>query len=92
MHQYFYNTFVFCDTDQIVGYDRFIVCDRPVGIGNIANLTALIGCNVPVYIVGEFEDYTGGAAKEARRKILADGGICTADSMSLIKKLLPLEQ
>ena len=78
--------------EMVKAADAVVVTAMPVGIGNIANLTALIGCNVPVYIVGEFEDYTGGAAKEARRKILADGGICTADSMSLIKKLLPLEQ
>ena len=78
--------------EMVKAADAVVVTAMPVGIGNIANLSALLGCGVPVYIVGEFDDYTGGDAKEARRKILSEGGICTADSMALIKKLLPLEQ
>ncbi len=78
--------------EMVKAADAVVVTAMPVGIGNIANLTALLGCGVLVYIVGEFDDYTGGAAKDARRKILSEGGICTADSMALIKKLLPLEQ
>ena len=64
----------------------------PVGHGNLSNLTALAGCKVPVYVLGEFSDYTGGLAKEARRQILDEGGICTADVMSLMKKLMPYER
>ena len=72
--------------------DAVVVTAMPVGHGNLSNLTALAGCKVPVYVVGEFADYTGGLAKEARQKILDEGGICTADVMSLMKKLMPYER
>lgn len=72
--------------------DAVVVTAMPVGHGNLSNLTALAGCKVPVYVVGEFSDYTGGLAKEARQKILDEGGICTADVMSLMKKLMPYER
>ena len=72
--------------------DAVVVTAMPVGHGNLSNLTALAGCKVPVYVLGEFADYTGGLAKEARRKILDEGGICTADVMSLMKKLMPYER
>ena len=72
--------------------DAVVVTAMPVGHGNLSNLTALAGCKVPVYVLGEFADYTGGRAKEARRKILDEGGICTADVMSLMKKLMPYER
>jgi len=78
--------------EMVQASDAVVVTAMPVGFGNLSNLTALVGCGVPVYIVGEFDDYTGGAAKEARKQILAEGGVCTADSMSLLKKLLPLER
>ena len=72
--------------------DAVVVTAMPVGHGNLSNLTALAGCKVPVYVLGEFADYTGGLAKEARQKILDEGGICTADVMSLMKKLMPYER
>ena len=72
--------------------DAVVVTAMPVGHGNLSNLTALAGCKVPVYVLGEFADYTGGRAKEARQKILDEGGICTADVMSLMKKLMPYER
>ena len=72
--------------------DAVVVTAMPVGHGNLSNLTALAGCKVPVYVLGEFSDYTGGLAKEARQKILDEGGICTADVMSLMKKLMPYER
>ena len=72
--------------------DAVVVTAMPVGHGNLSNLTALAGCKVPVYVLGEFADYTGGLAKEARRQILDEGGICTADVMSLMKKLMPYER
>ena len=72
--------------------DAVVVTAMPVGHGNLSNLTALAGCKVPVYVVGEFADYTGGLAKEARQKILDEGSICTADVMSLMKKLMPYER
>ena len=72
--------------------DAVVVTAMPVGHGNLSNLTALAGCKVPVYVLGEFADYTGGRAKEARRQILDEGGICTADVMSLMKKLMPYER
>lgn len=72
--------------------DAVVVTAMPVGHGNLSNLTALAGCKVPVYFLGEFADYTGGLAKEARQKILDEGGICTADVMSLMKKLMPYER
>ena len=72
--------------------DAVVVTAMPVGHGNLSNLIALAGCKVPVYVVGEFADYTGGLAKEARQKILDEGGICTADVMSLMKKLMPYER
>ncbi|HJJ41095.1 MAG TPA: ABC transporter ATP-binding protein [Methanocorpusculum sp.] len=72
--------------------DAVVVTAMPVGHGNLSNLTALAGCKVPIYVLGEFADYTGGLAKEARQKILDEGGICTADVMSLMKKLMPYER
>ena len=72
--------------------DAVVVTAMPVGHGNLSNLTALAGCKVPVYVLGEFADYTGGRAKEARRKILDEGGVCTPDIMSLMKKLMPYER
>lgn len=72
--------------------DAVVVTAMPVGHGNLSNLTALAGCKVPVYVLGEFSDYTGGLAKEARQKILDEGGVCTADVMSLMKKLMPYER
>ena len=78
--------------EMVAKADAVVVTAMPVGHGNLSNLTALAGCSVPVYVVGEFEDYTGGLAKEARRRILDEGGICTADTMSLMKKLLPFER
>ena len=72
--------------------DAVVVTAMPVGHGNLSNLTALAGCKVPVYVLGEFADYTGGLAKEARRKILDEGGVCTPDIMSLMKKLMPYER
>ena len=72
--------------------DAVVVTAMPVGHGNLSNLTALAGCKVPIYVLGEFSDYTGGLAKEARQKILDEGGICTADVMSLMKKLMPYER
>ena len=72
--------------------DAVVVTAMPVGHGNLSNLTALAGCKVPVYVLGEFSDYTGGLAKEARQKILDEGGICTADVMSLMKNLMPYER
>ena len=72
--------------------DAVVVTAMPVGHGNLSNLTAIAGCKVPVYILGEFADYTGGLAKEARRQILDEGGVCTPDIMSLMKKLMPYER
>lgn len=72
--------------------DAVVVTAMPVGHGNLSNLSALAGCKVPVYVLGEFADYTGGLAKEARRQILNEGGICTPDIMSLMKKLMPYER
>ena len=72
--------------------DAVVVTAMPVGHGNLSNLTALAGCKVPVYVLGEFADYTGGRAKEARRQILDEGGVCTPDIMSLMKKLMPYER
>ena len=72
--------------------DAVVVTAMPVGHGNLSNLTALAGCKVPVYVLGEFADYTGGLAKEARRQILDEGGVCTPDIMSLMKKLMPYER
>ena len=72
--------------------DAVVVTAMPVGHGNLSNLTALAGCKVPVYVLGEFADYTGGRAKEARQKILDEGGVCTPDIMSLMKKLMPYER
>ena len=78
--------------EMVAKADAVVVTAMPVGPGNISNLTTLLHCGVPVYIVGEFDDYTGGAARETRRQLLAEGGICIADTVSLMKKLLPLEQ
>lgn len=72
--------------------DAVVVTAMPVGHGNLSNLTALAGCKVPIYVLGEFADYTGGRAKEARRQILDEGGVCTPDIMSLMKKLMPYER
>lgn len=72
--------------------DAVVVTAMPIGNGNLSNLTALAKCTRPVYILGEFSDYTGGLAKEARRRILDNGGVCAADILSLMKKLLPFER
>jgi hypothetical protein len=41
--------------------DVVIVAGMDVGDGNIVNMEALLECpDIPVYVVGEFSDYTSG--------------------------------
>ncbi len=74
--------------EKIATADAVVVSSMPVGRGNLANLTALLGCGVPVYLFGEFQDYTDGLADETRKQLIAEGAVCTDDMMTLMKRLM----
>lgn len=67
--------------------DAVVVTAMPVGMGNLSNISVLLDTKVPVYLMGEFDDYTNGEAVRIRSELIARGAVCTADVMGLVRLL-----
>lgn len=64
-----------------------VIAETPFGFGNIANLKILLELAVPVYFLGELEDYTNGEAREIKDKLMLNGAEMAKDIPHLLELL-----
>ncbi|MDO5845861.1 MAG: ABC transporter ATP-binding protein [Methanocorpusculum sp.] len=72
---------------QVQSADAVVVTGMPIGAGNLANISVLLDAAAPVYLVGEFEDYTGGEARRVRDELIARGAAVVPDVPAVIRAL-----
>ncbi|MDV0442563.1 ABC transporter ATP-binding protein [Methanorbis furvi] len=71
----------------IHGSDAVVVCGMPIGQGNLANLLVLQDADVPIYFLGECEDFTGGEASALVEELCGNGAVQVSDTCDLIRRL-----
>ena len=75
--------------EVIGGSDAVVVAGMMVGAGNLANLRVLRDTVVPIYFVGECEDFSGGEAARLIRELCGKGAVEVSDVAGLIRRLWP---
>ena len=68
--------------------DAVIVSDMQIGRGNIENIRLLLETKTPIYLIGNFEDFTHGDAVKIREKLISRGAVCVPDAKSAILALI----
>ena len=68
--------------------DAVIVSDLQIGRGNIENIRLLLETETPVYLIGDFEDFSHGEAVKIREKLIARGAVCVPDVKSAVLALI----
>lgn len=68
--------------------DAVVVAGMSVGQGNLANLSVLKGADVPVYFLGQCEDYAGGAADVLFAELTRNGAVAGVSAADLMRRIL----